>query len=112
VITSVKGTAPVFNGPFIREMPLGGEDTLEAIAEQAMIGDPEKIAAMIVADIEALGVTHMCCFMNMGGLASAAVRRAMELFARDVPPLVERQLAVSRRRWRESRHDVAFSDQL
>jgi alkanesulfonate monooxygenase SsuD/methylene tetrahydromethanopterin reductase-like flavin-dependent oxidoreductase (luciferase family) len=104
VVKSVKGTAPVFNGPFIRETPFGGEDNLETIAQQAMIGDAEKIAAMIIADIEALGVTHMCCFMNMGGLASAAVQRSMELFAGEVRPLVERQLAVSRGRSRESGH--------
>jgi alkanesulfonate monooxygenase SsuD/methylene tetrahydromethanopterin reductase-like flavin-dependent oxidoreductase (luciferase family) len=92
VVASVKGASPIFDGPFIREAPLAGEDTPETIADKAMIGDAEKIAAMILADVEALGVTHMSCFMHMGGLEAAAVRRSMELFARDVRPLVERGL--------------------
>ena len=92
VVSSVKGPAPIFDGPFIREMPLAGEDSPEEILGKAMIGNAERVAEMIVADVEALGLTHMSCFMNMGGLAPAAVRRSMERFARDVRPLVERAL--------------------
>jgi len=93
LVTSVKGASPEFDGAFIRERPMSGEDELEAILEAAMIGDAEKCAERIVADVEALGLTHLSCFMNFGGMPSAGVRRSMERFARDVRPLVERALA-------------------
>ena len=47
----------------------------------------------VMADVEALGVTHMSCFMNMGGLTAAEVRGSMERFARDVRPRVEAVLS-------------------
>lgn len=93
LVASVKGASPVFDGAFIQECPIPGEDDPESILEAAMIGDAEKCAERIVADIEGLGVTHMSCFMNFGGMPSAGVRRSMERFARDVRPLVETALA-------------------
>lgn len=92
LVASVKGTSPVFDGAFIREQPIPGEDDLETILEAATIGDADKCAERIVADIEGLGLTHMSCFMNFGGLPPEDVRRSMERFARDVRPLVEKAL--------------------
>lgn len=92
LVASVKGSAPIFDGAFIREVPIAGEDTPEAIRDAATIGDAETCAERIVADIEGLGLTHMSCFMNFGGLPPAAVRASMERFARDVRPLVEKAL--------------------
>ena len=92
VVASVKGASPIFDGHVIQEQAIEGEDSPEAIMQAAMIGDAEKCARMIVGDIEALGLTHMSCFMNFGGLEPARVRRSMEHFARDVMPMVAQAL--------------------
>lgn len=92
VVASLKGRTPQFDGPIVRERPLPGEQTPEAIAEAAMIGDPERIAAMIVRDVETLGCTHFSCFMQFGGLDQKKVLRSIERFAAEVVPLVRRSV--------------------
>lgn len=95
IVASAKSGTPVLDRAFIREAAVLGEDEPEVIAEKAMIGDVEKIAAMIVEDVQALGLSHLSCFMAFGGLEPERVRRSMERFATEVIPAVAKALGDS-----------------
>ncbi len=101
IVASAKSGTPVLDRSFIREAAVLGEDEPEVIAEKAMIGDPEKIVAMIVDDARALDLTHMSCFMAFGGLEPARVRRSMERFATEVMPAVAKALDNGERKSRQ-----------
>ena len=60
--------------------------TWEDLLESALvIGSPETVANRI-ADLEAVGVGEVGCWMNFGGLQPEKVRRSMRLFAEEVMP--------------------------
>jgi alkanesulfonate monooxygenase SsuD/methylene tetrahydromethanopterin reductase-like flavin-dependent oxidoreductase (luciferase family) len=55
------------------------------VRETLAFGSPDTVARH-VETMRALGVGHVLCWMNFGGLAQDRVRRSMELFAREVMP--------------------------
>ena len=55
------------------------------VRETLAFGSPDTVARHIEA-MRALGVGHVLCWMNFGGLPLERVRRSMELFAREVMP--------------------------
>ena len=55
------------------------------VAETLAFGSPETVARHLEA-MRAMGVGHVLCWMNFGGLAQDKIRRSMELFAREVMP--------------------------
>jgi alkanesulfonate monooxygenase SsuD/methylene tetrahydromethanopterin reductase-like flavin-dependent oxidoreductase (luciferase family) len=55
------------------------------VAETLAFGSPDTVARHI-AHMRDLGVGHVMCWMNFGGLEQAKIRRSMELFAREVMP--------------------------
>ena len=57
-----------------------------------IVGDPEHCAEKIVHHIRTLGITHLNCFMQVGGLPIGRALKSMERFAAEVVPLVEREL--------------------
>jgi alkanesulfonate monooxygenase SsuD/methylene tetrahydromethanopterin reductase-like flavin-dependent oxidoreductase (luciferase family) len=57
----------------------------DLIRETVAFGSPETVARKIER-MRDLGVGHVLCWMNFGGLAQDKIRRSMELFAREVMP--------------------------
>ena len=55
------------------------------VAETLAFGSPETVARHIET-MRQMGVGHVMCWMNFGGLPEDKVRRSMELFAREVMP--------------------------
>jgi alkanesulfonate monooxygenase SsuD/methylene tetrahydromethanopterin reductase-like flavin-dependent oxidoreductase (luciferase family) len=55
------------------------------VAETLAFGSPDTVAGHIEA-MRRMGVGHVLCWMNFGGLAQDKIRRSMELFAREVMP--------------------------
>ena len=55
------------------------------VAETLAFGSPETVARHI-EHMREIGVGHVMCWMNFGGLPRDKVRRSMELFAREVMP--------------------------
>jgi alkanesulfonate monooxygenase SsuD/methylene tetrahydromethanopterin reductase-like flavin-dependent oxidoreductase (luciferase family) len=55
------------------------------VAETLAFGSPDTVARHIEA-MRAMGVGHVLCWMNFGGLPQERIRRSMELFAREVMP--------------------------
>jgi len=55
------------------------------VRETLAFGSPDTVARHI-EQMRSLGVGHVLCWMNFGGLPQARIRRSMELFAREVMP--------------------------
>lgn len=79
-------------GSYLKETPAADEPPLEAIAERTLMGDPETVAEKLCADLTALAPSHVSCFMAIPGVAQQKTLRSMELFGKEVLPLVERKL--------------------
>ncbi len=61
--------------------------TYEYLAEEVLLfGDAERVTERLALLREALGLTYIICWMNVGGLADAAVRGSMRRFAEKVMP--------------------------
>jgi alkanesulfonate monooxygenase SsuD/methylene tetrahydromethanopterin reductase-like flavin-dependent oxidoreductase (luciferase family) len=57
----------------------------DLVRETVAFGSPETVARKIET-MRTMGVGHMLCWMNFGGLPQDKIRRSMELFAREVMP--------------------------
>jgi alkanesulfonate monooxygenase SsuD/methylene tetrahydromethanopterin reductase-like flavin-dependent oxidoreductase (luciferase family) len=55
------------------------------VAETLAFGSPDTVARHIQT-MRDMGVGHVLCWMNFGGLPQDKIRRSMELFAREVMP--------------------------
>ena len=79
-------------GSYLKEHPARGEPPIEVIAQNALIGSPEKIAGQMIDEFQLLRPTHLSCFMSFGGLEQPRILRSMDRFAGEVLPLVEKEL--------------------
>jgi alkanesulfonate monooxygenase SsuD/methylene tetrahydromethanopterin reductase-like flavin-dependent oxidoreductase (luciferase family) len=57
----------------------------DLVRETLAFGSPETVARHI-EHMRELGVGHVLCWMNFGGLPQDKIRHSMELFAREVMP--------------------------
>ena len=57
----------------------------DLVEDRLFIGSPETVRRK-VAELQAIGVGEIICWMSFGGLAPEKVRRSMELFASEVIP--------------------------
>jgi alkanesulfonate monooxygenase SsuD/methylene tetrahydromethanopterin reductase-like flavin-dependent oxidoreductase (luciferase family) len=73
--------------PHFRQLAerLAKVDWDDLVRETVAFGSPETVARKIEA-MRAIGVGHVLCWMNFGGLPQERIRRSMELFAREVIP--------------------------
>jgi alkanesulfonate monooxygenase SsuD/methylene tetrahydromethanopterin reductase-like flavin-dependent oxidoreductase (luciferase family) len=55
------------------------------VAETVAFGSPDTVARHIQA-MRDMGIGHVLCWMNFGGLPQDKIRRSLELFAREVMP--------------------------
>lgn len=79
-------------GSYLKETPAADEPPLEEIAERTLMGDPETVAEKLCADLIELEPSHMSCFMAIPGVAHQKTLKSMELFGKEVLPLVEKKL--------------------
>jgi alkanesulfonate monooxygenase SsuD/methylene tetrahydromethanopterin reductase-like flavin-dependent oxidoreductase (luciferase family) len=73
--------------PHFRQLAerLGHVNWADLVRETVAFGSPDTVARRVEA-MRALGVGHLLCWMNFGGLPQDKIRRSMELFAREVIP--------------------------
>ena len=76
----------------IVEAPTPGEQSLEELARNLPVGDPETIAERLTADIKASGASHVMLNIQAGASTPAQSRRTIDAFARDIRPAIERAL--------------------
>jgi alkanesulfonate monooxygenase SsuD/methylene tetrahydromethanopterin reductase-like flavin-dependent oxidoreductase (luciferase family) len=80
------------NGSVIGNESFEGEQTLEQYVENMVVGDAHHVAERIVADIRRVGPTHYACNFQFGCMPFDRASRSLQSFARDVIPLIEREL--------------------
>lgn len=90
--TSLRRRSEHMSGTMLMDTPFENEPTLESIAQNLMIGDPERVADMLIAEIKALKPKHMCFHFQVGDFAHADALRSIELFATQVVPRVTAEL--------------------
>lgn len=69
-----------------------GEMSPEDIAAWNPIGDPEAVAEKLIAEIRAVGPSHIALYMTIGAVEHERVMRSIERFGAEVIPLIERAL--------------------
>jgi alkanesulfonate monooxygenase SsuD/methylene tetrahydromethanopterin reductase-like flavin-dependent oxidoreductase (luciferase family) len=90
IVTAMRAGDPVLCGHFIQAPPLPDEPPLETFLENLVIGDPHYVAEKLVAEISALGTTHLSCFMQIGSVDGKRAMRSLRRFAEAVVPLMEK----------------------
>lgn len=78
-----EGTHKVLNGRIGDLPPAADEVSDEEWAERLILGSPETVRAK-VEELQAAGVTELCCWFSFGTLSTQKARRSMELFAEGV----------------------------
>jgi len=79
------------NGMMV-EAPVPGEQSLDELARNLPVGDPETIAERLTADIKASGASHVMLNIQTGTSTPAQAERTIDAFARDIRPAIERAL--------------------
>lgn len=90
---SLRDQQPPRDGLHLRSVAFRDEPSVEWLLENALVGDPARCAERLIADIEALRPAHMSLYMGFTGLEAPRVRRSVELFGREVLPVLRRYLA-------------------
>jgi alkanesulfonate monooxygenase SsuD/methylene tetrahydromethanopterin reductase-like flavin-dependent oxidoreductase (luciferase family) len=92
IVTQMRTGNPVLAGAFIQAPPIPDEPPVETFRDNLVIGDAHLCAEKLIAEIRALGTTHLSVFTQIGSVPGARSRRSLERFANDVVPLIEAEL--------------------
>ena len=90
--SALRRRAEVMDGAMMTEVPMPDELTLEQIADNLLVGDPETIAERLTAEIRAARPAHVMFHFQVGGSSHRAALDSMEAFATDIRPMVEKEL--------------------
>lgn len=90
IVTAMRAGDPALSGHFIQAPPIPDEPPVETFLDNLVIGDPHYVAEKLVAEISALGTTHLSCFMQIGSVDGKRAMRSLRRFAADVIPLMEK----------------------
>jgi alkanesulfonate monooxygenase SsuD/methylene tetrahydromethanopterin reductase-like flavin-dependent oxidoreductase (luciferase family) len=77
-------------GAWLEEIPAPDEPSLEVIADRLIVGDPERCAAKLAAEITELRPTHVSCFMAIPSIEPKRILKSMERFGGEVMPLLSK----------------------
>jgi alkanesulfonate monooxygenase SsuD/methylene tetrahydromethanopterin reductase-like flavin-dependent oxidoreductase (luciferase family) len=77
---------------WLPEQAYEGEMSPEDIAAWNPIGDPETVAEKLVAEISAVGPSHIALYMTIGAVDHDQIMRSIERFGAEVVPLLEQAL--------------------
>ena len=80
-------------GPFMKDLPMPRDFTVEQVRDNTLIGTPDEIAEKIAHAIAVVRPTHIALHNQPGDLPQDRVLASMELFAAKVLPQLERALA-------------------
>ena len=107
IVAQMRAGDPTLEGPYVKAPPAPDEPTIDEIISNLIVGDPGHCAEKIVHHIRTLGITHLNCFMQVGGLPVGRALKSMERFAAEVVPLVEKELGPLDRLGTERTPDLA-----
>ena len=76
----------------LRELPYPGEQPLDRIAENLIVGDPITCAERCIEQIRRVRPSHMAFYFALGDMPQLEVLRSLERFATEVVPLIVKEL--------------------
>lgn len=94
IVMAMRASSFGMDGYFIKAPPFKDEPPLETMLGNVAVGDPHKVAEVLVNAIRALGTTHLGCFMLYPSVLGKEARRSLDLFAEKVVPLMEKALGM------------------
>jgi alkanesulfonate monooxygenase SsuD/methylene tetrahydromethanopterin reductase-like flavin-dependent oxidoreductase (luciferase family) len=107
LVTSLRKPKTEVDGFSIREEPFEGEPPLETFRDNLIIGDAHHVAQRMAQEIKAMHPIHYNCFFQFGALPVELARSSMVRFAKDVLPLLEREVGPLDRIGKEALPKVA-----
>lgn len=90
--SALRRRAEVMDGAMMTEVPMPDEPTLDEIADNLLVGDPETIAERLTAEIRASRPAHIMFHFQVGGSSHRAALDSMEKLVTDIRPMVEKEL--------------------
>lgn len=94
IVEAMRSGRVELDGYFVKQPPMKEELPLETYLDNLAIGDPHKVAEVLVNAIKALRTTHLSCFMQLATMTGRQSRRSLERFAKEVVPLMEKALGM------------------
>jgi alkanesulfonate monooxygenase SsuD/methylene tetrahydromethanopterin reductase-like flavin-dependent oxidoreductase (luciferase family) len=91
IAQAMRGKYGELQGAYLKETPAADEPPLDEIVERLLIGDAETVAEKLTREIEAIGPTHISCFMGIPGLSQREILASIEQFGTRVVPLLEKR---------------------
>ncbi|HUK58049.1 MAG TPA: LLM class flavin-dependent oxidoreductase [Stellaceae bacterium] len=82
----------VMDGTILVDKPVPGEEPLETIRENLLIGSAADVAKKLAAEIRILEPAHICFSCKVGSTPHEVAMRTTERLVREVKPLLEREL--------------------
>ena len=83
---------PLMSGAHLDRPAFDHEPSLDDIEAGALIGTAAEVAERIIAEANALSLSHLSCFMRLADMPHDVAMRSIEMFGRDVIPAVRAQL--------------------
>jgi len=80
-------------GPYMKDLPMPQDKTIEEVAANTLIGHPDEIAEKIALACQVLRPTHIAFHNQPGDLPQDRVMKSLELFGEKVMPQLEQALA-------------------
>ncbi|WGF89742.1 LLM class flavin-dependent oxidoreductase [Marinivivus vitaminiproducens] len=92
LVTALRQPVTEVDGFMIREVPIADEPPLETFRDNLIIGDAHHVAERMAEELRRLNPSHYNCFFQFGAMPYAMTKGSMERFARDVVPLLEKEV--------------------
>lgn len=80
------------DGTILIDRPVPGEEPLDDIRDNLLIGPPEEVARKMAAEIRILEPAHLCFAFKVGDTPHEVAMRSTRRFMTEVRPLLEREL--------------------
>lgn len=89
---ALRNRQQAMDGAMLVERPVANEASLDEMAANLAVGDAETVAARLAADIRASGASHVMLNVQADASGLEQARRTIELFGREVRPMIEHAL--------------------
>ncbi|MEP7114063.1 MAG: hypothetical protein ABI862_12410, partial [Ilumatobacteraceae bacterium] len=84
---------PLMTGAHLERPAIDNEPSLDEIEASALIGTASEVADRIVAEANALSLSHLSCFMRLADMPHDVAMRSIETLGSKVIPAVHLALA-------------------
>jgi alkanesulfonate monooxygenase SsuD/methylene tetrahydromethanopterin reductase-like flavin-dependent oxidoreductase (luciferase family) len=86
---NLRRESPLMTGAHLQRPELDNEPSLDEIEAGALIGTAAQVAERIIAEAEALSLSHLSCFMRLADMPHDVAMRSIEMFGSEVIPAVQ-----------------------